>query len=382
VLENAGGLGTLIGADSVLCRGYETLRAGGVVVVDGDVAGAGSSITARGWLLPLTHGSFDTARARLGAAGYLDVSELRIQRPRTPLFAAAAVIRTGLLAATASLDNRQAALLQGITIGDTEGFDDATLEGFRRAGLSHVLAVSGENVAIVLGAIAVAAHRLPLRVRVGVAAVGLTLFVVVVGPEPSVLRAAVMGGVGLGAMAFGRRAEPLHALGLALIILIAFRPGIVYSVGLQLSTAATCGIVLWSAKLGERFRAFLPRTVALCMGATVAAQVAVAPVLIGIFGQVSLVGPLSNLLALPAVPPATIMGLIAGVAGIFSPPVGTTIARCAAPFAAWILWVADVFGSLGWAAADVPQWSATVVAVPVVVAVALALRRRSRNAGP
>jgi competence protein ComEC len=355
------------------------VRDAGVLVLDGDVGDAGSPIEARGWLLPLRDDTFDLARARLGANAYFDVATLHLSRPDAPLLAAAALIKSGLLRATSRLDKPQASLLQGLTIGDTEGFDDQTLESFRRAGLSHLLAVSGENVAIVLGAIAVGARALGLRLRLALAVIGLVLFVVVVGPEPSVLRAAIMGAIGLAALAFGRKAEPLHALGLALIVLIALRPGMVYSVALQLSAAATAGIVLWSASLAHRFGRVLPRTLALGLSATLSAQSAVAPVLIATFGQVSVVGPLSNLLALPAVAPATIIGLVAGVAGIVNGSVGALLARCAAPFAAWILWVARVFGSARGAAVDLPNWTAWLAALPVTAGAIRTLRGHSAS---
>jgi competence protein ComEC len=195
---------------------------------------------------------------------------------------------------------------------------------------------------------------LGLRARVAGAFLGLALFVVVVGPEPSVLRAAAMGGVGLLALALGRRAGPLHALGLALIAVIGARPYLALSVGLALSVAATGGIVVWARPLARRLR-WLPRPVALGLGVTLAAQVAVAPVLVGVFGEVSVAAPIANLIALPAVAPATVLGLGAALAGTLMDPAGRALARGAEPFVAWILWIGDLCGTPAWASAEVDR---------------------------
>jgi competence protein ComEC len=240
--------------------------------------------------------------------------------------------------------------------------------------------VSGTNVAIVLGAVVLAAAPLPHKLRVVLCGLGLVLFVLVVGPEPSVLRAAVMGAIGLVALAWGRRAEPLHALGLALLVVLAFRPSLSSSVGLQLSVAATAGIVLWSPSLAHRLRV-LPRVVALGLAATVAAQVAVAPLLVGTFGQLSLAGPLANLLAMPAVAPATVLGVGAALIGTVSELGGVAAARVAEPFSAWILFVGNGIGDLSWSAVELPRATAWMAAAPLLVAAAGALHDRGSGAG-
>jgi competence protein ComEC len=310
---------------------------------------------------------------RAGGTAALDPIELETSRPPPGSAALAAAIRDGLTRSTEDLGGESGALLRGLTIGDTEGLTATTVDDFRRCGLSHLVAVSGENVAIVLGAILFVAGRLGHAARVVLCGLGLGLFVLIVGPEPSVLRAAAMGGIGLWAVAGGRRAEPLHALGLAVIIVLALRPALVFSVGLQLSVAATAGIVLWTGRVAQRLR-FLPSAAALGLGATVAAQAAVAPLLVGTFGQLSLVSPGANMLALPAVPPATVVGLMSGILGVFSGPGGRLVARMAEPFAAWILMVGNKIGDLGWSSVEMPTWSAWLLAAPVVVAAFRALR--------
>jgi len=237
--------------------------------------------------------------------------------------------------------------------------------------------VSGSNVAIVVGTTALLVSGLALPLRVIACGLALGLFVLVVGPEPSVLRASVMGLVGLLALAAGRRAEPLHALGLALIVLLTLRPGLVSSVGLHLSVAATAGIVLFSGPI-RRALGRLPRFVSLGLAVTLSAQFAVAPVLIGTFGELSLVAPVANLLAIPAVAPATVFGLLAAVTGAVAPPLGWLCARIAEPCLMWVLAVGRSMGGWSWASVEVPtQWA--LLLWGLVIAAALASLKGGRS---
>jgi competence protein ComEC len=223
---------------------------------------------------------------------------------------------------------------------------------------------------------------LPIRI----VACGLTLglFVLVVGPEPSVLRASVMGTVGLLALAAGRRTEPLHALGLALIVLLGLRPGLLSSVGLHLSVAATAGIVLFSGRIRDGVSKLggWPRFVSLALAVTLAAQFAVAPILVGTFGELPLVAPLANLLAIPAVAPATVLGLMAAVTGALVPPVGWLCARIAEPFVTWVLAVGRTTGSWSWASIEVPKAWAWPLWGLVIAAALRSLRTRSSGLLP
>ena len=376
LLEHAGGLGSLVSADLLDCDGFVPGRAAGVVVIEPSDVAAGSVVIATGWLLPLrADDTFDNARRALGAHGAFRIDEIDEHAPPRGLHAVASGVREGLVRATTGMDRERAGLLSGLTTGDTTGMGGAE-EQLRRAGLSHLVAVSGSNVAIVVGATALMVSSLALPLRVIVCALALGLFVLVVGPEPSVLRASVMGLVGLLALAAGRRAEPLHALGLALIVLLTLRPGLVSSVGLHLSVAATAGIVLFSGHI-RRALGWLPGFVALGLAVTLAAQFAVAPVLVGTFGELSLVAPVANLLAIPAVAPATVFGLLAAIMGAVAPPLGWLCARIAEPCVMWVLTVGRTMGSWSWASVDVPKQSAWVL-WGLVTAAALASLKGGR----
>ncbi len=388
LIEHAGGLGSLVSADLVDCDGFAPGRDAGVVVVDPSQIDSGAIVSATGWLIPLrTDDTFDEARRRLGAHTAFHAEAIEALEGPGGLHGLAAAVRAGLDRATAGMDPERAGLLSGLTTGDTTGMVWTTEEQLRRAGLSHLVAVSGSNVAMVVGATALMVSGAALWIRLMACGLALGLFVLVVGPEPSVLRAAVMGVIGLLALALGRRSEPLHALGVALVVLLLLRPGLVHSVGLHLSAAATAGIVLFSGPLTRAMtgaasavspsRPRLPRFVSLPLAVTLAAQFAVAPVLVGTFGELSLVAPLANLLAVPAVAPATVLGLASAVAGAVAPPLGWACARITEPFVTWVLAVGRTTGSWSWASIDVPEaWAWPLGAF--VIAAALASLRAGR----
>lgn len=378
LLEHSGGLGSLVSADLVTCDGFASGRDAGVVVVEPSEVDAGAIVIATGWLVPLRAGdTFDDARRELGAHSAFQIDEIeRLEAPRG-LHGVASEVRDGLDRATTGMDPERAGLLAGLTTGDTSGMSPATEEQLRRAGLSHLVAVSGSNVAIVVGAIALMVSRLALPLRVVACGFALGLFLLVVGPEPSVLRASVMGTVGLLALVVGRRTEPLHALGLALIVLLSLRPGLVHSVGLHLSAAATVGIILFAGPIRGALSK-LPSFVSLALAVTLSAQFAVAPLLVGTFGELSLVAPLANLLAVPAVAPATVLGLASAVAGAVVPPLGWLGARIAEPCVTWVLTVGRNAGSWSWASIEVSEaWAWPLWGLVIVAAVASIRASRS-----
>ena len=375
VLERLGGGQTLLSVEVADCgEGHES--AAGTVAAE-VTAPPGSPYAAKGWLIPLSERGFDLYRRRAGAAAELVPDDLAFGRPRGA-FHIAELVRRGLRQATAAIPAREGALVRGLTIGDTDGIGVATLEAFRRSGLSHLLAVSGSNVALVLAGAGWLFRRLSFKLRMGACVTAIALFVLVVGPDASVLRAAAMGAIGLFALALGRQTEPLHALGLAVAVVIVVRPQIVFSIGLHLSVAATAGIVLWTSRVEVILRR-LPGVIRLPLAVTASAQVAVLPVLVAGFGQASVVAPLANLLAAAAVVPATALGLVGGAVGVVSPALGGLILRTAQPFAAWILGVAEICARPSWASVSVDPSLAWLLAGPVV---AVALWSIRSHGGP
>ena len=374
VLESIGGTQALLAVEAGSCNEHSLHHAG---TVSAEVrAPPGSPFRAQGWLVPLGHDGFDLYRRRAGAVAELMPEEITLGEP-AGAFRVAELVRGELRRATRAIPSDEGALVRGLTIGDTDALGAATLEQFRRSGLSHLLAVSGSNVALVLAGATWLFRRARFPLRLGAAAASICLFVLVVGPDASVLRAAAMGAVGLFALSVGRQAEPLHALGLAVALVVCARPQIVFSIGLHLSVAATAGIVLWAPRLARALRS-LPGPVALPLAVTAAAQVAVLPVLVAAFGQISLVAPVANLLVAAAVVPATALGLVGGTIGIVAPGLGELALRAAQPFASWILAIGELCARPSWATAAVDPSVAWMVAVPVVVAAAWSLGSHGR----
>jgi competence protein ComEC len=212
----------------------------------------------------------------------------------------------------AHLPRDSAALLGGLLLGERAQLDPETEEAFRRAGVLHVLAVSGFNVALVASSafLVLGALRIPQRGRAAGAAVAIVGFAMVVGSEPSVVRATVMGLLVLGAILLERESQLLNALALAGLFLLAWRPEDLWDPGFQLSFAATAGIVWMSPGAARLLRnRGLPPWLALALAVSVTAQVAVTPVMASHFNQLSLVGIAANLAVVPLAGAATVIGL-------------------------------------------------------------------------
>ncbi|SNR52986.1 competence protein ComEC [Blastococcus mobilis] len=271
----------------------------------------------------------------------------------------AGALREGLSgSARRVLEPGPAGLLPGLVVGDTRAMDPVLEEDFRRAGLAHLTAVSGANVAIVLAGVLGPLRRRAVDRRVQAAVAGLALmgFVVLAGPGPSVVRAAAMGAVTLLALASGRPRAALPALGAAVCVLLLVDPGLAGDPGFALSVAATAGIVLlapgWSRRLRQR-GCWAPLADALAVSA--AAGVVTAPIVAGLSGTVSLVSLPANLLAGPAVPAATVLGLAATVLAVLVPPLGDALVWLAGWPTRWLVLVAESAaavpdGAAGWPA--------------------------------
>jgi competence protein ComEC len=271
-------------------------------------------------------------------------------------------LRDGLAdAASRTLDPRPAGLLPGLVVGDTRHMDPLLVEDFRQAGLSHLTAVSGANVAIVIAAVLWPLRRRAVdrRVQAALAAVALVCFVVLARPEPSVLRAAAMGAVTLLALASGRPRVAVPALAAAVCVLLHLDPGLARDPGFALSVLATAAIVLlaptWSRRLRRRG---WPPLVADALAVSAAAGLATAPLVAALSGTVSLVSLPANLLAAPAVAPATVLGLLATVVGAASTPAGDVLVWCAGWPTRWLVLVAERAAQLPDAA---PGWPAGLV---------------------
>lgn len=278
--------------------------------------------------------------------------------PAGPVARAAEHVRAGLRDAVDDLPPDARGLLPGLVIGDTSRTPQSLTDAMRSTGMTHLSAVSGSNVAVILTAAMLLCRALfvPRRWRPVVAVVCLAGFVVLARPEPSVLRAAVMGSVGLLGLSTSRRRAGLPALSAAVLVLLCIDPWLARSFGFALSTLATLGLLLFARTWGAWFARFLPQRIkgwGDAIAIPVAAQAMCGPVVVLLQGSVTVVGVLANVLAAPLVAPATVLGVAVSLLALLPGPLATGLAWVAALPTIGIAWIARAcaavpMGQLPW----------------------------------
>jgi competence protein ComEC len=334
--------------------------ASGATSADGDVVVLGD---ASGWrnVLPGQQVRIDGQLQTALDGGALSVTLFtrgppeRIGRP--PWWQrSAGRIRAGLRDAAAVLPDQERGLLPGLIDGDTSGLDPVLAERFRMAGLSHLVAVSGTNCSIVVGAVVLILRRARARpwVTALVGAVVLLMFVIVARPSPSVLRAAFMAAIALVSLVSGRPRAALPALSAGVLVLLLWQPALAGSASFTMSVLATAALLViapsWAGALRNRR---VPAGIAEAVAVAAAAHLVTAPVVAAISGRVSLVAIPANVLAEPVVALITVLGFGAAVVA----PVWLGAARLLAELAGWpcrwLVFIADQLGglhgaTLGW----------------------------------
>jgi competence protein ComEC len=270
---------------------------------------AGERVTLLGEVRP--PGPYERFLPHRHLAGRLAVDTVVGWRPGDAATRLANGLRRTLADGAAVLPDRHASLLAGVTLGDDRAQPPDMADAFQAAGLTHLLAVSGQNVAFVLAVVAPALGRLGFGPRLAATLGVLALFALVTRAEPSVLRAVAMAGVAATGAALGRPASAGRALALGVAGMVLVDPLLVTSLGFRLSVAGAAGIVAGAA----RVEAWLPgpRWLAAPLSVTLAAQAAVAPFLVAAFGSLPLASVPANLLAAPAAGPLMVWGLTAGL---------------------------------------------------------------------
>ena len=335
---------TVIAVERVVGRGRSSAAATVVLVRGGPQwhgTTYGTRVRTTGRLAPGLPG--ERTSATLVTWGEVETVE-----PPGPVDASVARLRTSLLEVTDPLPPDLRGLVPGAAIGDTSRIPESLGEAMRSVSLTHVTAVSGSHFAVL--AVAVLALtgwlRMPRVARAAVSVVTLAGFVVLVHPEPSVVRAGAMGAVAASGLLLGRRSSAVPALMAAVVSLLVVDPWLARSFGFALSVLATAAIVLVAPPLAARLGTWLPRWLATAVAVPASAQVVCAPVVVLLDPAVSLGAIPANLLAAPALVPATLLGLAATLVAPWWPDAAAVLAWGAGGPAWWVAAVARAGAAL------------------------------------
>lgn len=295
----------------------------------------------------------------------------------------ATTVREEFQAITRGLPGDGADLLTGLTIGDDSRVADDLEDAMIVAGLTHLTAVSGANCAVIVAAVMLVGGALGLgrRTRIAVSIGVLALFVVLVTPEPSVLRAATMAVIVLVALALGRPGAGVPPLCLSVVVLLALDPWLARSAGFALSVLATAGLLLLTRPLARVASGFMPRWLALALSVPVAAQLACQPVLFLLAPQLTPYTIPANVLAEPAAAVVTVLGLVVCLLAVVVPPLAALLSWLPWVAASWIGAVARFFAGAPFSVIELSD-STTAAIGAVVVTVLLLVGLFTHRAHP
>jgi competence protein ComEC len=251
----------------------------------------------------------------------------------------------------------EASLFAGILLGVESTIPEEVQDAFKETGTSHIIAISGFNIAIVSSLFTKSFGRiLGLYKGATTALVAISIYTILVGADAAVVRAAIMGGLSLGAGLVGRRQYGIHALSITAAVMAFLDPNILWDVGFQLSFAATLGLVLYAEPLQEIFTRVASRWLgedrALSLAGpvgefilfTFAAQVTTIPIMAYHFGTLSWVSFLVNPLILPFQPPIMVFGGLSLIIGLIWFPLGKILGIVAWPFVLYTIRAVEFFG--------------------------------------
>ena len=322
-------------------------------------------------------------------AGYLQLLEPPVLIQAAPRYQMlAAKLRSGLHESLRLRPESAQGLVPGLALGDSSALTPELADQMKSAGLTHLIAVSGTNVTLLI--VIVLAIMRKFRVsRNGqyfVTLIALLAFVVLVRPQPSVLRATVMGLVALLATYSKSNKSPVPALGVAVIVLIAVDPWLAVSFGFALSVAATAGLILWVNRIQLFLDRNIPKRIPLwiiqTLAVTIAAQFSVFPILVALGSSISLSSIPANMLAVPLAGPAMVIGLLAAIVSPFSQSLGVAFAWVAGLFAQLIALVAQNCAKIDWLRIPWPTGTIGIVlailTVSGIVQIGIAWRRLTR----
>lgn len=311
--------------------------------------------------------------------GTFSIDSLEGHSPGALHYRVANAFRRTLNAGAQSLSHQQLALFNGLVFGDDREQSALLTDDFLAGGLTHLLAVSGQNVVFVLLLARPLLLRLPHHGRWAATMVVLLLFATATRFESSVMRASAMAAIAATSALFGRQESAKRHLALAACALILLDPQIVHSLGFRLSVVASAGILFWAQPLGERIGG--PRSIALLLAVTISAQLWVAPLLVLTFGGVPVGSLWANLLAVPVAGPLMMWGMTAGglagmLADLWDGALASALHLPTRVGISWLTWVAG--GASRFWLGELLFWHVAVVGI--CVAAVLLAKRKSRSA--
>ena len=266
-------------------------------------------------------------------------SQIKLNYPDLPAIES---FRERFLLSLNGVTSDSSALVAGLTIGERSLLSDSVEEQMKTLSLTHLVAVSGANLAIVVGAayFLLASLGLSRNLRYLLAFSAMAFYVLLVGPESSVIRAATMATFVMIGLWLGRGSTPLNSLALAIIFLLAIDPGLSRDIGFALSAFATAGLLLLAPPVFEWLRRYMPDFLALGVAASFSAQLFTTPVLLILQPSIPLYSVLANLIVEPVVAPITILGIAGVLVAAISIPLAGAFSYFASWLASWIVFVA------------------------------------------
>lgn len=353
----------------------EILRGGGIQVFSGDMGvGVGDEVRVDGEITSPEIGEdgFDYGRylstKGISAVVYAD----GLWRVDEDLGWIGQVHRRTDVALGYGLRPKEASIVRAMVLGDRSRMPEDLEEDFRRSGITHILAISGQHVAILAAMVyfVLRFFSVPLAARVPITLTSIWLYIIVAGAPPSAVRAGVVATLVLAATLFGRQVSPLHFMTVMLAAVLTYNPDLVYSTGFQLSVAAVFGILL----LRKPIKSFLENTVfrplsrppellANLLSISLAAQIATAPIIASTFSEVSVIGTLTNLIAVPLSGPILTLGILGSVTGNILPALAYPMNYMNGFLVTLIEWTAQMASALPFAAVRTPGTTLPLVGI-------------------
>jgi competence protein ComEC len=275
-----------------------------------------------------------------------------------------------------------ASFLAGLLTGSRKGIPSHLLENFNATGLTHIIAISGYNITIILSIITGLLFWLPLKKRLIPSVIAITLFTILVGAEASVVRAAIMGTLGLLALQVGRQSHTRLAILWTLCVMLLYNPKYLwYDAGFQLSFLAVIGLTELStilSPLSKRLPEFFGIREALQM--TISAQLFAVPWIINLFGRLSLIAPIANILAAFPIPFAMLFGFLSVITSFVWFPLGQLFGILSFGCLDFVIWIANTLANIPYASIHVPSIGITfMIGYYLLLIVSIMLIKKKNN---